>query len=80
MGMGPFAEYYRGAPHIAQTRLITAVVDNNERPERPAPASDAYARFGLTDGIWRQINGCWAADPTCRPTASALLQHLATVM
>lgn len=79
-GMGPYAKYKGpGSPHVAQIRLITAVVDNNQLPERPAPESDAYTRFGMTDNIWGRISDCWAVDPALRPTASGLLQHLTTI-
>lgn len=79
--MDPFAKYrVPENPHVARIRLITAVVDSNQRPERPASGSDAYTRFGMTDGIWGHISECWTADPALRPTVSCLLQRLETVM
>ncbi|KAJ3537427.1 hypothetical protein NMY22_g5594 [Coprinellus aureogranulatus] len=72
-GQQPFAEYVGDRTHRAQYRLISAVVDRNERPQKPAGGSDSFIRFGLTEGIWGAIASCWHGDSASRPSVADLL-------
>ncbi|KAJ3513682.1 hypothetical protein NMY22_g14971 [Coprinellus aureogranulatus] len=77
-GASPFSEQYRGYPtQMAQFKLITSLVDQGCRLQRPEVGSDAYSLFGLTDRIWNIIEECTARNPASRPSASAVLDHLA---
>ncbi|TEB25484.1 kinase-like protein [Coprinellus micaceus] len=67
----PFQKYtgLSGNLAIAQVKLITAVVDRHERPER----------FAGAENIWNTLEACWAPDPASRPSASDLLRRLTSV-
>lgn len=76
-GISPFAPTYAGyPPHMAQIKLITAVVNHGERPKRPVVGSHVCARFVMTDQIWVVIEECLAANPASRPSAAGLLDRL----
>ncbi|KAJ3513685.1 hypothetical protein NMY22_g14967 [Coprinellus aureogranulatus] len=72
-GENPFAKHFGGLVHMAQYRLISAVVHQNERPRKPAAGSAAYTRYGLTDKIWCMVHRCWARDPATRPSVTDIL-------
>ncbi|TEB23734.1 kinase-like protein [Coprinellus micaceus] len=60
---------------IGIQKLFKAVVDNDERPTKPAEGSTAYTHHGMTDDIWNMIQDCWAPEPAERPSARDILNR-----
>jgi hypothetical protein len=58
-------ESFSGAPPFAKIREITHVIQkvlNGERPARP----EGTQTIGLTDGVWKMVEGCWGQYPRSR--------------
>ncbi|TFK19388.1 kinase-like protein [Coprinopsis marcescibilis] len=62
----PFYEYSRDP-------TVMIKVMHGSRPSKPAPDSDAFVSFGLTELIWELMERCWQREPSLRPEAKDLL-------
>ncbi|KAK7691242.1 hypothetical protein QCA50_006345 [Cerrena zonata] len=52
--------------------LVARRVISGHRPGRPS----AHADMPMSDDLWHLMNLCWNADPSERPSAPALVNHL----
>ncbi|KAG6906135.1 hypothetical protein DXG01_015758 [Tephrocybe rancida] len=65
-GQIPFARLPNDAAVILQLQL-------GATPKRPEATSPAWREWGLTEGIWLFMVGCWKRDTSKRPSAAAIL-------
>src|ERR1700679_1894916 len=54
-------------------RVILGLI-NGTRPARPE--GDSCRIRGLTNELWDLVETCWTEDPTQRPTATQVVEHL----
>ena len=66
------------APDLASTfrpyLIFQEVVNNNRRPIKPEPGSEAYLICGFSDEMWEVMETCWHRDPSLRPSAPRLCE------
>ncbi|TFK19395.1 kinase-like protein [Coprinopsis marcescibilis] len=65
-GNVPFYEYSRDTTVLKQ-------LTTGQKPSKPAPDSDAFTTFGLTEDLWSLMDRCWSPQPQSRPTAREVL-------
>ena len=57
---------------LSNCHAVMRKVIEGERPQRPEEVAGAW----FTDGIWRMLNRCWAAQSEGRPSIKAVLECL----
>ncbi|KAG6909388.1 hypothetical protein DXG01_000688 [Tephrocybe rancida] len=72
-GKVPFA-------HILNNYAVTRRIHSGGHSPRPPVSDPAWKDWGLSEEMWTFMCRCWDKDPSLRPSAAAVVEHLQTII